>query len=59
MAPYGYEYKQVRSSQSVQWSGSFTGTVPYTFKPETNRWIKPRECYLNSKIRVVQNDNGV
>ena len=56
MAPYGYEYKQNRSSQSVQWNG-FTGTIPFVFKTETNRWVKGRECYLNSKIRIVQTDS--
>ena len=29
----------------------FTGTVPVVLKPETNRCIKPRECYLNVKTR--------
>ena len=56
MAPYGYEYKQNRSSQSVQWNG-FTGTIPFVFKTETNRWVKGRECYLNTKIRIVQTDS--
>ena len=56
MAPYGYEYKQNRSSQSVQWNG-FTGTIPFVFKTETNSWVKGRECYLNTKIRIVQTDS--
>ena len=58
MAPYGYEYKQVRSSQAVQWSGNFNSTIPFIFKTDTNRWIKPRECYLSVKLRIVQTDGA-
>ena len=54
MAPYGYEYKQTRSSQAVQWSGNFNSTIPFIFKTDTNRWVKPRECYLAVKLRIVQ-----
>jgi len=56
MAPYGYEYRQVRSSQAVQWSGNFNSTIPFVYKTETNRWVNPRECYLAVKLRIVQTD---
>ena len=56
MAPYGYEYRQVRSSQAVQWSGNVNSTIPFVYKTETNRWLNPRECYLAVKLRIVQTD---
>jgi len=58
MAPYGYEYKQVRSTQAVQWSGNFNSTIPFVYKTETNRWDNPRECYMSAKIRIVQTDGA-
>ena len=30
--PSGYEYVVCKSSQSVQWSGGFTGQIPFVFK---------------------------
>ena len=59
MAPQGYEYVVCKSSQSVQWSGNFTGQIPFTFKTPTGKWIKPRECYLAVKLRVDQRDGAM
>ena len=52
MPPQGYEYVICKSSQSVQWSGNFTGQIPFTFKTPNRKWCKPRECYLAVKLRV-------
>ena len=54
--PSGYEYVVCKSSQSVQWSGGFTGQIPFSFKTPNNKWCKPRECYLAVKLRVDQRD---
>ena len=56
MAPTGYEYVICKSSQSVQWSGNFTGQIPFIFKTPNKKWCKPRECYLAVKIRIDQLD---
>ena len=56
MPPQGYEYVICKSSQSVQWSGNFTGQIPFTFKTPNKKWCKPRECYLAVKLRVDQRD---
>ena len=56
MAPSGYEYVICKSSQSVQWSGNFTGQIPFIFKTPNKKWCKPRECYLAVKIRIDQLD---
>ena len=59
MAPQGYEYVICKSSQSVQWSGNFTGQIPFTFKTPNRKWCKPRECYLAVKLRVDQRDGAL
>jgi len=58
MPPQGYEYVICKSSQSVQWSGNFTGQIPFIFKTPTGKWCKPRECYLAVKLRVDQLDGS-
>ena len=58
MPPQGYEYVICKSSQSVQWSGNFTGQIPFTFKTPNRKWCKPRECYLAVKLRVDQLDGS-
>jgi len=42
----------------VQWSGNFTGQIPFTFKTPNRKWCKPRECYLAVKLRVDQLDGA-
>ena len=56
MPPQGYEYSICKSSQAVQWSGNFTGQIPFVFKAPTGKWIKPRECYMAVKLRIDQWD---
>ena len=56
MPPQGYEYVICKSSQAVQWSGNFSGQIPFIFKTPTGKWCKPRECYLAVKLRVDQWD---
>ena len=56
MPPQGYEYVICKSSQAVQWSGNFSGQIPFMFKTPTGKWCKPRECYLAVKLRVDQWD---
>ena len=58
MPPQGYEYVIYKSSQSVQWSGNFTGQIPFIFKTPNRKWCKPRECYLAVKLRVDQLDGA-
>ena len=58
MPPQGYEYVICKSSQSVQWSGNFTGQIPFTLKTPNRKWCKPRECYLAVKLRVDQLDGA-
>ncbi len=58
MPPQGYEYVICKSSQSVQWSGNFTGQIPFIFKTPNRKWCKPRECYLAVKLRVDQLDGA-
>ena len=58
MPPTGYEYVVCKSSQAVQWSGNFTGQIPFTFKTPTNKWCKPRECYMAVKLRVIYRDGA-
>lgn len=59
MPPQGYEYVLCKSSQSVQWSGNFTGQLPFTFKTPNLKWCKPRECYLVVKLRVGQREGAL
>ena len=58
MPPQGYEYMICKSSQAVQWSGNFTGQIPFVFKVPTGKWIKPRECYMAVKLRIDQLDGA-
>ena len=58
MPPTGYEYVISKSSQSVQWSGNFTGQIPFVFKTPTNKWCKPRECYMAVKLRTIYRDGN-
>ena len=58
MPPQGYEYVICKSSHAVQWSGNFSGQIPFTFKNPTGKWVKPRECYLAVKLIVDQLDGA-
>ena len=58
MPPTAYEYVICKSSQSVQWSGKFTGQIPFVFKTPTNKWCKPRECYMAVKLRTTYRDGN-
>jgi len=51
MAPSGYEYTIVKSPQAVSYS-NFTGQIPFIVKTPSNKWIRPRDCYLAVKVRV-------
>ena len=54
MPTQGNKYTICKSSQAVQWSGNFTGQIPFVFKAPTGKCIKPRECYMTVKLRIYQ-----
>ena len=57
MPSQGYEYVVVKSPQSVQWS-AFSGQIPFIFKTPTDKWVKPRECFMAVKLKIDQLDGA-
>ena len=55
--PYGYEITKVRSSQTFSYGG-FNGDLTFTFTPEAEKWISPKNSFITVQLRITMTDES-
>ena len=54
--PFGYEVTKVKSNQTLNYD-NFTGDISFSFTPEAEKWISPKNTFITIQLRITMTDD--